>query len=107
MSVTVTVNPTAPDAAKDFCAVTVAGADQNDDTAYNANNYPASPEMRYYLTFEKSSVEYGRSYIFGVDETGGHLFMNYVFPEAGTWVVHLRDESDDSSVANSGNVTVS
>lgn len=106
---TVTITPASGSitATVTACKVTVAAASQNDDTAYNANLYPASPELRYYLSFEESSVEKGRSYVFGVDETGGHVFNNYIFPDAGTWVVHLRNASTDASVANSGNVTVS
>lgn len=104
---TVAVYPTSPVSASSFCAITVDAADQNDDSNYDNETYPASPAFVYYLTFEKSSVEFGRSYTFSVDEDGGHVFPNYLFPEAGTWVVHLRDASDDSSVADSGNVTVS
>jgi len=88
------------------CAVTVAGATQNDDTAYTTTAYPQSPEIRYYLRFEKSSAELGRSYVFGVDETGGHVFLNYIFPSSGNWTVRLRKASDDSSVATAS-VTVS
>jgi len=107
MSVSVAVTPASPRATIDHCVVTVDDATQNDDTAYDTDVYPQSPELRYYLTFEKSSVEYGRSYVFGVSEDGAHVFMNYIFPTAGTWTVKLRDESDDSVVVSSGNVTVS
>ena len=88
------------------CRITVSGADQNDDSAYDTDNYPASPEMRYYLTFELASEEQGRSYVFGVSEDGEHIFNNYIFPEAGSWTVRLNDASDDSSVATKA-VTVS
>lgn len=106
MAASVTVAPASPVSTGDFCTVTVAGADQNDDSAYDSEDYPASPELRYYLSFRKSTTEYGRSYVFGVDEDGGHVFPNYVFPSSGTWTVTLRDDSDDSQVASSGNVTV-
>lgn len=106
MAVTVSVNPTSPRATIDACVVTVAGADQNATTAPDTGEYPVQAKKRYYLTFEESSVVKGKSYVFGVDETGGHTFVSYIFPDAGTYVVHLRDTADDSSVANSGNVTV-
>lgn len=106
MAATVTVYPTSPRAAVDACRITVAGADQNDTGAPNPNAYPAQAEKRYYLSFEEGSVVKGRSYVFGVDENGEHVFSGYIFPDVGTWVVHLRDVADGSSVANSGNVTV-
>lgn len=91
---------------KSACAITVAGATQNDDTAYNTTVYPQSPEFRYYLRFELASAERGRSYIFGVDETGGHVFQNYIFPASGSWTVRLRNAATDASVATAS-VTVS
>lgn len=107
MATSVTVYPAAPRATIDFCRVTVDEADQNTTTGYDTDEYPTSPEMRYYLTFEEGGEEWGRSYVFGVNEEGGHEFNNYVFPHAGTWEVHLRDNADDSSVEDSGSVTVS
>lgn len=106
MTVSVTVVPSAPRATIDHTHVTVDDADQNDITAYDTTSYPTSPELRYYLSFEEGGEEWGRSYVFGVGETGGHEFNNYIFPHDGSWTVHLRDESDDSSVANAA-VTVS
>lgn len=88
------------------CRVEVTAADQNDDSAYDTDNYPASPEMRYYLTFELGGDILGKSYVFGVNEDGDHTFNNYIFPEAGSWTVRLNDASDDSSVATAS-VTVS
>jgi len=88
------------------CRVEVTGADQNDDSAYTTAVYPQSPEMRYYLTFEKSSTILGKSYVFGVNEDGDHTFNNYIFPSSGSWTIRLNDASDDSSVATKS-VTVS
>jgi hypothetical protein len=107
MAVSVTLDPVAPRATIDVVRVTVDDADQNTTTGYDVDVYPTSPEVRYYLTFEEGSVEYGRSYVFGVSESGGHEFNSYVFPHDGTWTVHLRNVADDSSVVDSGNVTVS
>lgn len=88
------------------CAITVTGATVNDNTAYTTAVYPQSPELRYYLRFEKSSAELGRSYVFGVNSTGGHVFQNYIFPSSGSWTVRLRNASTDASVATAS-VTVS
>jgi hypothetical protein len=104
---TVTVAPTSPVAASSSCVVTVDAAAVNATGTPDPAVYPAQAEKRYYLTFEEGGAEKGRSYVFGVDAVdGGHVFSGYVFPDAGTYVVHLRDVADDSSVADSGNVTV-
>lgn len=103
---TVAVYPTSPRATIDFTKVTVDEAPQNTTTGYDEEEYPTSPELRYYLTFEEGSAEWGRSYVFSTSEDGEHVFNNYVFPHDGTWTVHLRTTADDSSVANSGSVTV-
>lgn len=81
------------------CRVDVSGADGNDLTAYDANAYPTAPEIRYYITAEESSTEYGRSHVFAPNG-GAHQWDNYIFPHAGSWTMHLRKVSDDSSVAN-------
>lgn len=106
MAVTITCTPAAPSAAKDFCRIDVAGATQNDDTAYDSGLYPASPELRYYLAFTVGGVELGRSYVFGVDEDGKHTFPNYMFPSTGSWTITLHNASTDASVQTQG-VTVS
>jgi hypothetical protein len=103
-------------ATKSATKVTVVGADQNavPPTGYSGAlgpnlqplQYPSSPEMRYYLTFELGGAIRGKSYVFGVDETGGHLFNNYIFPSAGSWTVRLSNAADNSSVATTA-VTVS
>lgn len=102
---TLTCVPAAPVAVIDACKVLVDEAAQNTDTGYDEDNYPASPEMLYYLTFELGGDELGRSYIFGTNDEGTHEFYNYVFPEDGSWTVRLNNASDDSSVATAS-VTV-
>jgi hypothetical protein len=101
-------------AAKSATKVAVAGADQNSPSAGYSGalgpnlqplQYPASPEMRYYLTFELGGAIRGKSYVFGVDETGGHVFNNYIFPSAGSWTVRLSTV-DATSIATTA-VTVS
>lgn len=117
---TVTVTPTSPHAVTDFVRVDIVDADQSTLTGYSGTEvstmpgtpvqYPASPEVRYYLTFDKdNATEMGRSYEFstsatGVDISGNpvsgeHTFNNYVFPVAGSFRVNLRKVEDDSVVA--------
>ena len=95
---TLTCTPTSPHAVVDFCRIDVAGANQNDSGTYTTAAYPTMPELRYYLKFTES-VEKGRSYVFGVDETGAHAFNNYVFPDAGTYVVTLNNAETNAQVA--------
>lgn len=124
---TVTVTPASPVATVDFVRVDVVDADQTTSTGYSGTEvatmpgtpvqYPASPEVRYYLTFDlNNTTEKGRSYVFSTSATGvdvngnpvagAHSFYNYVFPEAGSYRVNLRLESDDS-VDSYADVTVS
>jgi len=95
---TITCTPTSPHAVVDFCRIDVTGADQNDAGAYTTVAYPTMPELRYYLKFTES-VEKGRSYVFGVGETGAHAFNNYVFPDPGTYVVTLHNAATNAQVA--------
>jgi hypothetical protein len=88
------------------CRVTVTGATQNDDTAYTTTAYPQSPELRYYLTFEKGGAILGKSYVFGVNENGDHVFNNYICPSSGSWTVRLSNAATAGSVATAA-VTVS
>ena len=81
-------------------------ADPSDEGSYDPLLYPTSPEIRYYLTFEKAGADTGKSQVFSPAADGTFEFNSYIFPEAGTWTVHLRKVSDDSSVANLS-VTVS
>jgi hypothetical protein len=106
MPAAIAVVPAAPVAAKSFCRVTVTDATQNDDTAYDNALYPASPELRYYLTFELGGAIQGKSYVFAVNEDGDHVFNNYMFPTAGSWTVRLSNAATDGSVATQA-VTVS
>lgn len=100
-------------ATKTVCRVNVTGADANTLTGYDGTlgyagqpvQYPASPEVRYYLTFELASAIEGKSYVFGVNG-GKHEFNNYIFPTSGSWTVRLNNAADDSSVATLA-VTVS
>lgn len=75
-------------------------ADPSDENAYDVDLYPTSPEIRYYLAFEKAGADTGKSQVFSPAADGTFEFNSYIFPAAGTWTVHLRKASDDSSVAN-------
>lgn len=108
MSATISIVPASGSviSTKSACAVTVAGATQNDDTAYTTTAYPQSPELRYYLTFEKGGSILGKSYVFGVNHAGGHVFPNYEFPSSGSWTVRLSNAGTAASIATAA-VTVS
>lgn len=87
------------------CRIDVTGAEGSDVSAFDADVYPTAPERRYYITAELGGEEKGRSHVFSPNG-GAHQWNGYIFPEAGSWTLHLRDESDDSSEANLA-VTVS
>jgi hypothetical protein len=79
--------------------ITVTGAASNTATGYNTNNYPASPELRYYFSIEKSGSDSLRSEIFSVGSDGTHTWPSVIIPSAGVWTARLRKASDDSSAA--------
>lgn len=83
---------------KDFVKINVTGGVSNSGT-FDANAYPTTPAIRYYLTFELSSAVLGKSYVFGTDNAGLHEFDNYVFPSAGAWTVRISNAATDASVA--------
>lgn len=88
-------------ATKSACRVTVTGADQNDVAGYDdppADIYPTMPEIRYYLHFDGPGTTDMWSYVFGVDENGGHTFNNVIFPVTGSWTVRLK-KTDSTDVA--------
>jgi len=106
MTAAIACTPAAPVAITSACRLDVTGGSENTATGYDNTKYPASPEVRYYLTFEKAAAIVSKSYVFAVGSDGKHSFNNYVFPSAGSWTVRLNDASDDSSVQTQA-VTVS
>lgn len=100
---TITVEPAAPTAVVDACRIDVAEMAVNTSAAPDTAKYPVQDEVRGYLAFLLGGVEYGRSYVFAGPS---HSFMDYIFPTAGSWVVHLKDASNDSDIATQA-VTVS
>jgi hypothetical protein len=74
-------------------------------TGYNASNYPASPEVTYYFSAELTGQDSGRSQVFAPNGGKGY-WEGWVPPAAGTWTIHVRKVSDNSSVANTTLVAV-
>ena len=101
MTATLAITPASGSitAAQDACRIDVTGADQNDDTAYDVNEYPASPAFVYQIRARATGQDDLLSPEFGVNETGGFSWPEVMFPAAGSWTVTLRDTSDDSQVA--------
>lgn len=88
------------------CRVDVTGATVNDAGTFDPLQYPTEDLITYYLSFERTGSDTGRSQRFQVAQDGSFTFNSYIFPDAGSWTVHLRKDADDSSVANLA-VTVS
>jgi len=103
---TIAITPAAPIAVTSACRVDVTDAPVNDATAYDASKYPSEPAILYYLSFERTGSDTGKSQAFQPAADGSFTFNSYIFPDAGSWTVHLRKVSDDSSVAQTS-VTVS
>ena len=80
------------------CRVNVTDAVMNDEGAYNPLVYPTMPLISYYLSFEKTGADTLKSQVFQVAADGSFEFNSLSFPAAGSWAVHLRLVSDDSSV---------
>jgi hypothetical protein len=87
MAVAIASVPATPTAVVSACRIEVTGASAN--TA-------AGAELRYYIAILEGSVEKGRSYVFNVSSAGKHDFFTYVFPDAGTYTLELRDAADNS-----------
>lgn len=105
MTAAITVFPASPIGVKSTVRVSVTGADNNDSGTEDLTKYPIDPEIRYYLLFDNPDGDDGKSYVFSVSEAGKHEFNNYVFPNAGSWVVRLRNAATDADVATAS-VTV-
>lgn len=79
--------------------VEVTGADDNDASTYNSAHYPAEDPFSYVIRFRKSGVDDKLSYVFNVSADGTHTFNNFIFDDAGTWTVTLRNAATDAQVA--------
>lgn len=106
MSATVTVRHGEDDIVAKVTAVHISSTElpKNTSTGYDEDNYPASPEVTYYFSAELDGQDDLRSQVFSPNDGHGE-WQGLVFPAAGSWDVHARKVSDDSSVA-SATVTV-
>lgn len=68
-------------------------------TGYDATKSPASPEVAYYFSAELTGQDSGRSQVFAPNGGKGY-WEGWVPPAIGTWTIHVRKVSDNSSVAN-------
>lgn len=68
-------------------------------TGYDADNYPASPEVTYYFSGELAGEDSARSQVFSPNGGAGY-WEGWVPPAAGTWAVHVRKVADDASVVS-------
>ena len=102
----IAIVPAAPIHVTSACRVNVTSAPVSDTAAYDPLKYPTSPEIRYYLSFECAGQDTGKSQVFSPAADGSFEFNSYIFPASGSWTIHLRKVSDDSSAANLA-VTVS
>ena len=103
---TIAIVPAAPIAVTSACRVNVTAAPVNTTVGYDPTAYPTEPAVLYYLSFECTGQDSGKSQVFQPAADGTFEFNSYIFPAAGSWTVHLRRAADDSSAANLA-VTVS
>ncbi len=82
------------------CEITVTGASSNTATGYNTANYPASPQVVYYFSAEKTGSDSLVSPRFAVDSAGAAEWHDVIFPSAGSWTLHIRNNANDVSAAN-------
>jgi hypothetical protein len=100
----VAVNPTSPVAKDDVCMISCSAVDSNDDTAYDNTLYPASPALVYYFKASLAGQDDLISHLF-TPNGGAHVWMDVVFPAAGSWDVGIFNYVGDSQVATAS-VTV-
>jgi hypothetical protein len=82
------------------CEITVTGASANTLTGYDSTHFPASPAVVYYLSAEKTGADHLVSPRFSVSSAGTFEWPDVIFPSAGSWTVHLRNNTGDASAAN-------
>jgi len=98
---TITASNDTPVSVVDAINLIVDGAPANTLTGYDADSYPASPAITYYISIEASGEDSLVSPVFTPSaEAGAHVWPSVIIPAAGTWTAHLRLVEDDSSVAN-------
>lgn len=80
------------------CHISSTDLPANTGTGYDADNYPASPEVLYYFQAELAGQDDLRSQVFAPNAGHGE-WHGLIFPAAGAWDVHAYRVEDDSSVA--------
>jgi hypothetical protein len=100
----VAVNPTSPRAKDDVCMISCSAVDSNNDSAYDNTKYPASPALVYYFKASKAGEDDLISHLF-TPNGGAHVWMDVIFPVAGSWAVGLFNYIGDGQVATTS-VTV-
>lgn len=100
----VAVNPTSPVAKLSAAMISCSAVDSNDDSAFDADLYPASPALVYYFKASLAGQDDLISHLF-TPNGGAHVWMGVVFPEAGSWDVGIFNYDGDSQVATAS-VTV-
>lgn len=79
--------------------VTATGLSSNTLTGYDNTKYPASPQLVYYFSIEKSGQNSLVSPRFASSSDGKAEWHCPIIPTSGTWSLVLRANADDSSVA--------
>lgn len=97
----VTVRYGGPTVTAKVTAVHISSTDlpANTSVGYDTANYPASPAVNYYFSAELAGQDTARSQVFAPNGGKGE-WQGWTPPAAGTWAIHARKASDDSSVAN-------
>lgn len=98
---TITASDATPIAVVQAINLTTDELPANTLTGYDADDYPASPALTYYISIEKSGEDSLVSPVFTPSATDGIFqWPSVIIPVAGSWTAHIRLTSDDSSVAN-------
>ena len=98
MAAAVAVNPTSPRVKLDATMISCSGIPSNTLTGYDATKYPSSPAVVYYFKASKAGQDDLVSHLF-TPNGGKHVWMDVVFPAAGSWTVGLFNFVGDTQVA--------
>jgi hypothetical protein len=100
VSVSITASNDTPVSVVDAINLVVDEAAANTLTGYDANDYPASPAVTYYISIEKTGEDSLVSPVFTPSASeGAYEWASVIIPASGEWTAHLRLTADDSSVA--------
>ncbi len=96
---TITASDSTPAALTDAINLTV-DAPANTATGYDTDEYPASPQVTYYISIEKTGEDSLVSEVFSTNYDESHTWSSVIIPAAGAWTAHLRNAETDASAAN-------